>query len=235
MGDLTEKLGRMAERTRRRGTSELREGLRQLANLIADALGNFEELAIDRVAKRECTKQAIRGAALLDACDVIEREVLADARTRDFKLPASSTMDALQRVVDEKVRPFCGEGGFTYVVWARNPDEYNYVGMSKNRDGGAVRLRLDGRGKLLASLQESTVLSVIVPRREPRPIASDVEAAILAILDENNAFPRRNDRSQKVPSAAGSAHLRRVGELLTNLGAQFRPDGAMVARVLSRS
>jgi prepilin-type processing-associated H-X9-DG protein len=104
--------------------------------------------------------------------------------------------------------------------------------MSGNLDGGANRLKLDGHVKLLDALQNSRAFTMILPRHEPR--ASTVEAAILAVLNDNERFPENNSKRHKVHSAAGSKHLSALGRVLSDLGNRFEPIDEAATRVLDR-
>jgi hypothetical protein len=108
---------------------------------------------------------------------------------------------------------------FVYAIWSRDSERYLYVGKSLDSERG---LRLDGRGKLFSALQQGSLITVMNPSPTSATTASDVEAAIVSVLDRQRLLSERAARSAQAPRALGAAQLAEIGRLLLELASRFQ-------------
>ena len=236
MTELARKLAGMTDTAMRTGKSDLREALLDLADEIGAVFdSDLDTIQIDRQEIRAILSDVHDAAWLIDACHIIRTKLLEKGRNdrfKEFKLPRTKTFDALKEFVDSEVREAAERRPFVYVVWRRSPEAYLYVGKSQNTDGEAARLKLDQRGKLLGALQEATLFSLLRPSPPTNSVAHDVEAAVLNVLKECEAFPEFNDRCEAVPGSMGTEHLSKIGQLLIDLGGRFKPQAEPMTMIV---
>jgi len=218
------------------GQQALREALRDLADVISKAFDSeLVEVSLDGRLADEAISDARTAAEVVDACHVIKSRLFFTRNGgcfREFKLPRNRDYHSLSDFLDLDVRAVVEGSPFVYIVWRRSPESYFYVGKSDNKDGKASRLKLEGRGKLLDALQQGSIMTLMLPRPQTPTVASDVEAAVLAVLYDRERLPSLNVKQEKVPRTEGSAHLSQIGRLLDDLAAEFKvpPDDAAGGR-----
>ena len=82
---------------------------------------------------------------------------------------------------------------FVYFAWRSKPEEYYYVG----RAGSKARVNLNAHGKLLESLKEATRLSFIFPSVSTDKYISNLEAALLNLVEFKLGYlPVNNSRKE---------------------------------------
>ncbi|MBL9014859.1 MAG: hypothetical protein JNL83_11820 [Myxococcales bacterium] len=191
-------------------------------------------MRIDKREARSIMAKAREGARLVDASHIVRTRLLGRntaSQKQEWKLPRRRDFDTLCRFVDE-VREYIEGDPFVYVVWAQSPEEYLYVGHSQNKSGRNDRLNLDSRGKLKGAMELGSTFTLLFPLPISDTVAKDVEAAILELLNEQDRFPRYNEKFERVPGALGSSHLGQIGDMLRALGDEFRPAADAMTQVV---
>lgn len=203
--------------------SELRFAFSMVADVLVDTFdSDGHPLRIDRRGAFEALEIARSAAEVIDACQVIETCLFA-GRAEDcfeeFELPRNRSHEAIAGFLQYDIRSSVVENPFVYAVWSRDPERYLYVGKTEDGEHG---IRLDGRGKLFSALQQGSLITLMNPSPATATTASDVEAAIVSVLDRQKLLSDRAVKSDKVPRALGAAQLAEIGRLLLELASRFQ-------------
>jgi len=203
--------------------TELRFAFSMVADVLLDTFdADGHALRIDRRGACEALEIARSAAEVIDACQVIQGSLFSrDAQhcVEQFELPRNRSYDAISRFLEYDVRSAVMENAFVYVVWAHEPERCLHVGRTQDHEHG---LRLDGRGKLLPALQQGSLLGLLHPSSSSMATVSEVEAAIVSVLDRRKLLSDRAALPQKVARALGAAQLAEVGRLLRELASRFQ-------------
>jgi hypothetical protein len=203
--------------------AELRFAFSMVADVLVDTFDSGgHPLRIDRRGAFEALEIARSAAEVIDACQVIEACLFA-GRAEDcfeeFELPRNSSHEAIARFLQYDIRSSVVQSPFVYAVWSRDPERYLYVGRT---DDGEHWIQLDGRGRLFSALQQGSLITLMNPSPASATTASDVEAAIVSVLDRQKLLSDRAVMSEKAPRALGAAQLAEIGRLLLELASRFQ-------------
>jgi hypothetical protein len=203
--------------------AELRFAFSMVADVLVDTFDSENQaLRIDRRGAFEALEIARSAAEVIDACRVIESclfSVAAEHCFEQFELPRTRSYDAISRFLEYDVRSAVMENVFIYTVWSRDPQRCLHIGSTQDHDR---TLRLDGRGKLFAALQQGALLGLIHPSPSSAAIVGEVEAAIVSVLDRQKLLSDRTAVPEKVARALGAAQLAEIGRLLLELASRFQ-------------
>ena len=202
--------------------SELRFAFSMVADVMVDTFDSESHaLRIDRRGAFEALEIARSAAEVIDACHVIESCLFSGAAehcVEQFELPRARSFDAISRFLEYDVRSAVMGNAFIYTVWSRDPQRCLHIGRTQEHE---PRLRLDGRGKLFAALQQGALLGLIHPSPNSAATVSEVEAAIVSVLDRQKLLSDRTAVPEKVARALGAAQLAEIGRLLLELASRF--------------
>lgn len=203
--------------------AELQFAFSMVADVLVDTFDSEDHaLRIDRRGAFEALEIARGAAEVIDACQVIESSLFAGDAERcieQFELPRIRSYDAISRFLEYDVRSAVMENVFVYLVWNCDPERCLHIGRTQDHER---TLRLDGRGKLFSALQQGSLLAVIHPSPTSAATASEVEAAIVSVLDRQKLLSDRAPASGKVARALGAAQLAEIGRLLLELASRFQ-------------
>lgn len=200
---------------------------KRLESKLVDSMLDDTDFSDQRLVEAIAT--ARDAAATLDACDLLERKVLARDLSHpfieDIDVAGSTDFWRLRQLVDDH-REWLHRG-YVYVAWRMRAHDglgpYYYVG----RAGTGERLDLNGHSKLSHALRPATVLSIIFPTRSDFDTLRTVEASVLRVLRAVDLTPVFNEKPETVPAGIGakqigSKHLARLGSFLERTGALLR-------------
>jgi hypothetical protein len=203
--------------------SELRFAFSMVADVLVDTFdSDGHALRIDRRGAFEALEIARSAAEVIDACQVLEGGLFSGAAehcVEQFELPRTRSYDAISRFLEYDVRSAVMESVFIYTVWSREPQRCLHVGSTTDHER---KLRLDGRGKLFAALQQGALLGLIHPSPNSVATVSEVEAAIVSVLDRQKLLSDRAAVPENVARALGAAQLAEIGRLLLELASRFQ-------------
>jgi hypothetical protein len=207
------------------GRSELRFALYLIADVLLETFdGDLQSVVLDRRTASDAIAIARAAAHVVDACCIIESSLFGAHATRCFtelSLPIARDSAALGEFFERRVRSAGERAPVVYMIWQRDPLRYLYVGRTE-RAGEPPTPRPDARGALFSALQQGSVITVMTPSPAAAIAASDLETALLAVLDRRNALPALNARPDSVVSAPGTAYLTAIGQLLCELAAKLQ-------------
>jgi hypothetical protein len=209
----------------RDGRRDLRFALYMIADILLEAFDSDpQSVAFDRRTVSDAVAIARAAAHVVDACGIIESS-LFDARAAggfaELALPVARNSDALGEFFERCVRSAGERAPVVYMIWEAAPQRYLYVGRTE-RAGEPPAQRPDARGALFSALQQGSVITVMTPSPAAAIAASDVETALLGVLDRCNALPALNGRPDRVVGALGTAYLTAIGGLLCELAAKLQ-------------
>jgi hypothetical protein len=214
--------------------AQLRFAFSMVADVLVDTFdSDAPPLRIDRRGAFEALEIARSAAEVIDACQVIESCLFAGHAENcfeEFELPRSRSYEAISRFVEYDIRSTVLENVFVYTVWSRDPERYLYVGKTHE---GERRLRLDGRGKLFSALQQGSLITLMNPSPTSATTASDVEAAIVSVLDRQKLLSDRAGKSEQAPRVLGAAQLAEIGRLLLELASRFQAPVQRISDAIS--
>jgi hypothetical protein len=210
----------------RDGRRDLRFALYMIADIMMEAFDSApQSVALDRRTASDAVAIARAAAQVVDACCIIESSLLGARGAGCFTelaLPIARDGDALGRFFEQCVRTAGARAPVVYMIWQRDPLRYLYVGRTPERTGEPPAPRPEARGVLFSALQQGSVITVMMPSPAGAFAASDIEAALLAVLDRSNALPGLNARPERVLGAPGTAYLGSIGRLLRELASKFQ-------------
>jgi hypothetical protein len=209
----------------RDGRRDLRFALDMIADIMLEAFDSDpRSVALDHTAS-DAVAIARAAAQVVDACCIIESSLFG-ARSAgcftELALPLTRSKGVLGEFFEQCLRSAGERAPLVYLVWQRDPQRYLYVGRTPDRAGEPPIQRLDARGALLGALQQGSVITVMTPSPAAAIAASDVETALLAVLDRGNALPALNASPDRVRGEFGTAYLAALGRLLCELASKFQ-------------
>jgi predicted GIY-YIG superfamily endonuclease len=203
--------------------AELRFAFSMVADVLVDTFdSDTRALTIDRRGAFEALEIARSAAEVIDACQVIESCLFAghaESCFEEFELPQNRSYEEISRFLEYELRSTVLENVSVYVVWSRDPERYLYIGTTED---GERRLRLDGRRKLFTAVQQGSRISLMNPTPTSATTASDVEAAIISVLECQRLLSESAVKSDKAPRALGTAQRAEIGRLLVELASRFQ-------------
>jgi hypothetical protein len=208
----------------RDGRRDLRFALDMIADIMLEDFDpDLQSIALDRRTAADAVAIARRAAQVVDACCIIESSLFRARGAGGFTelaLPVARDGDALGEFFERCVRSAGERAPVVYMIWQRDPQRYLYVGRAE-RAGERQAQRPDVRGALFSALHQGSVITVMTPSPVAAIAASDLETALLAVLDRGNALPVLNARPDGVVGALGTAYLAEIGRLLCELSAKL--------------
>ena len=189
-----------------------------IADIILETFdSDLQSLDIDCRTTLDVMRIAHRAAHTIDACSLVESAVLSGATDRCIKeaeLPADRGYDALARFLDQlwhamERRPF------VHVVWRGDPEEVLHVGSRRADDERWPSAALFG------ALQQGSRIALLIPPPTAVATVGDVEAALASVFRWRTELADHELAPERVPGAAGAAHLAEIGRLLGELASKF--------------
>ena len=133
-----------------------------------------------------------------DSASFIQEKILdsegAGAKLIDIDLTRiEKSIDNLNSVILDVISEYNKVNrAFVYFAWRSKPEEYCYIGKA----GSKARINLINHGKLLESLKEATRLSFIFPAVSIDEYISNLEAALLNLVEFKFGLPVNNRRRE---------------------------------------
>jgi hypothetical protein len=221
--ELARQLKELRDSAQRSSRGELRFAFSMVADVLVETFdAEGHALRIDRRGAFEALEIARGAAEVIDACHVIESSLFSrddQHCIEQFELPHNRSYDAISKFLEYDVRSAVRENAFVYLVWSRDPERCLYIGTTQDHER---TLRLDGRGKLFSALQQGSLLGLLHPSPQSAASVSEVEAAIVSVLDRQKLLSDRGAVSDKVARALGTAQLAEIGRLLLELASRFQ-------------
>lgn len=208
------------------GRRDLRFALDMIADIMLEAFDpDLQSVVIDRGTTSDAVAIARAAARVVDACQVIESSLFgarAAGCFTELALPPDRSSRALGDFFERHVRSAGGRGPVFYMIWQCEPVRYLYLGRTSVHTGEVQPRGLDARAVLYKALQQGSLMTLMLPSPSSATAASDLEAALLAVLDRHKALPGFNARPDNAVGTLGAAYLAAIGELLCELASKLQ-------------
>lgn len=225
----------------RSSRADIHFALGMIADVILEILNAPEselQIAIQQADSVSHIVEVARSATTrLNACQLIASSLLSappEQCFRELELPRSRSYDSLSRFIRKNTRVELEGRPHVYVVWNREPERFLYVGTGQCEGCSATNDRtVVLRRELLRSLRQGSMITLICPRHMSATHASEVEAALLSVLDSQRVFPEFNQRSQEAIHPPRPSLLDDVGQLVGELRARLQLQSSFAAEVIA--
>lgn len=154
------------------------------------------------------------GAIAIDSVECIGKVLLGRPNHRLIDLQMCPDLEKCQKEIKEAFRSLhLPKRAFVYLAWTPEPEVFYYVGQG----GSDARLNLSKHGKLAASINHASTLSLMFPGRSDD--VGDLEGSVMQIVKAvTGKLPLHNKVEGFPPLGDGASTLRRFGEVLTGVG-----------------